>query len=115
VRIFEPIFEVTVHVVVGDLVALQRAEKRILDVSIYKYKPGGCCRWTYYEDTELPGSTFLIYIDAKQPKAEREDVRLHEVSHLVDRIFQRNNVPPGVESTELRARLLSFFVRKIKV
>lgn len=114
-KIYEPIFEITVHVVIGALKDLQRAEKRVLGTSVYTYKPAGCCRWSTYLDTELPGSTFLIFIDAKQPKIEREDVRLHEVSHLVDRIFQRNNVPPGVESTELRARLLSFFVGRIKV
>lgn len=38
----------------------------------------------------------------------------HEVSHLVDRIFDNWNIPPGRESTELRACLHESYSKLIK-
>ena len=37
---------------------------------------------------------------------------VHEVSHLVDNIMEQLGIPPGKESTEVRAYLSDFYVRE---
>lgn len=38
---------------------------------------------------------------------------VHEVAHLVDRLFESRDVPPGPDSTELRASVTDFYFTAI--
>ena len=55
----------------------------------------------------------VLWADGDPGGSQWADTVAHEVSHLVDRLLEAHNIPPGRESTELRALLQGWYTRAI--
>jgi hypothetical protein len=109
----EPVFGTILHVVIGDARDYVKAYRRFWEEDLpidLAERYGGELTYACRGDL-VTSDTFLMYIDQTN---QFEDILAHETAHLIDRIFQRNSVPPGPESTELRAALTAYYQKEIR-
>jgi hypothetical protein len=55
----------------------------------------------------------VLWVDGEPGGSKWADSVAHEVSHLVDRLLEAHSIPPGRESTEIRALLQGWYTKAI--
>ena len=109
-KVTEPLFNIDVFVILGTPEDGRAECKQRLHESAEPLVADGFLRW--YLDNDVCGKQFVLFIN--QDATDLVDTVLHEVSHLVDWILERNDIPTDRKSsTELRARLVGYYGTQI--
>jgi len=66
-----------------------------------------------YSPPDIIGHFYVVWVESLDQGLDDYGTLAHEVTHLVDRIFETHNIPAGLESTELRASCSAFFQSQI--
>lgn len=111
IRFADPVFLLPIVVVSGLPADWAREVKRVGLAG--SEAPTGGTAWSFWIETAVGGWAILILLPPFDGTVDWLDSLLHECSHAVDRVLDKRGVPPGLESTEVRAYLNGFYFSSI--